>query len=259
MSFASIVPNRFSFNGILSADLFHRTFTVARGGVQMNVPFKTEEFMKVLVEYNNSVWPTQFILAGLAAAIIVLAFRSGAKRSNLVGVGLGLLWLWMGIAYHFTFFTSINKAAWAFGSLFVAQGLMFLYEGTIARRFSVDLKGSKSRWLAAVLFLYALVIYPVLGHYLGHVYPESPTFGLPCPTTIFTFAILLVVTGKVLKRLLFIPLLWSIIGFGAAIKFGIYEDVGLLLAGLTATGTIIFRERIGRRNVKEGNLLIKTS
>jgi hypothetical protein len=54
-----------------------------------------------------------------------------------------------------------------------------------------------------------------------------------------------------LKRLFLIPLLWSIIGFGAAVKFGIYEDVGLLVAGLTAIGTIIVREWGSRRNAKK--------
>jgi hypothetical protein len=227
---------------------FHQPFGVARAGVQMNVPFTTEEFMTVLVEYNHAVWPMQFVLVGLAVAIIALAFRSGARRGNLAGVGLGLLWLWMGIAYHFAFFTSINKAAWAFGTLFVVQGLLFFYEGAVVRSLSFDLKNSGSRWIAAALLLYALAIYPVLGHFLGHAFPESPTFGLPCPTTIFTFAVLLAISGRVSKRLLMIPLLWSIIGFSAAIKFGIYEDIGLLIAGLTATGAIIVRERLGRRS-----------
>ena len=80
--------------------------------------------------------------------------------------------------------------------------------------------------------LYALIIYPILGYLFGHKYPYSPTFGLPCPTTIFTFGILLFVNKKIPVLVLIIPLLWSIIGFGAALNLSIYEDYGLLIAGI---------------------------
>ena len=36
----------------------------------------------------------------------------------------------------------------------------------------------------------ALVAYPVLSAMLGREFPEMPTFGLPCPTTIFTLGLL---------------------------------------------------------------------
>lgn len=216
----------------------------------MNVPFSTEEFLGVLVEYNQAVWPMQIVLVALAVLIIALAWNGSGRRGNLVAGGLGLFWIWMGVVYHFAFFTEINKAAWGFGALFVVQGLLFLYEGAMAGRFSVGLEAGGTRWLAAALFLYALVIYPLLGHLLGHRYPQSPTFGLPCPTTIFTFAVLLVARSPVPKRLLVIPLLWSVIGFGAALKFGIYQDVGLLIAGLTATTVILVRDRHLRRDLR---------
>jgi hypothetical protein len=32
-----------------------------------------------------------------------------------------------------------------------------------------------------------------------------------------------------------LPLIWSLVGFGAALNFGIYEDIGLLIAGLVGT------------------------
>jgi hypothetical protein len=74
------------------------------------------------------------------------------------------------------------------------------------------------------------VIYPLLGYFLGHVYPSSPTFGLPCPTTIFTIGTLLL-AGKTPRAVFIIPLLWSVIGFKAAISLGAEEDTFLLLSG----------------------------
>jgi hypothetical protein len=35
------------------------------------------------------------------------------------------------------------------------------------------------------------------------------------------------------KNIIFIiPIVWSLVGFTAAIKLGIYQDIGLLIAGL---------------------------
>jgi hypothetical protein len=94
-----------------------------------------------------------------------------------------------------------------------------------------------------------LLIYPVLGYFLGHVYPHSPTFGLPCPTTIFTFGLLLWADNKVPKYLLVIPLLWSLIGFLAAFQLGVLEDVMLLITGLVATTLIWYRDKVAGKLV----------
>jgi hypothetical protein len=55
--------------------------------------------------------------------------------------------------------------------------------------------------------------------------------------------VLLFVRNKIPVWAMIIPLLWSIIGFGAAISLSIYEDVGLLIAGLTSFSLIIMRNR----------------
>jgi len=75
----------------------------------------------------------------------------------------------------------------------------------------------------------------------GHVYPLAPTFGLPCPTTIFTFGILLMSVGRLPYVILIIPVLWSVIGSFAIVSFGIKEDAGLLVAGLFTTAALIYK------------------
>jgi hypothetical protein len=43
-----------------------------------------------------------------------------------------------------------------------------------------------------------MVVYPLLGIRFGHSYPRAPLFGVaPCPTTIFTFGLLLWATRSV--------------------------------------------------------------
>ncbi len=89
---------------------------------------------------------------------------------------------------------------------------------------------------------YALIIYPMLSYFNGHIFPASPTFGLPCPTTIFTFGILLWTSQRVPIFLLIIPFLWSLVGGSAAFLLGILEDTGLPIAGMLAVFLLVRRD-----------------
>src|SRR5690606_7702918 len=84
------------------------------------------------------------------------------------------------------------------------------------------------------LVAYALLGYPLLGAALGHRFPAAPTFGLPCPTTLFTVGLLAFLARPYPAYVLAVPLLWSAVGTSAAFGLGMYEDLGLIAAGLLA-------------------------
>src|SRR5579859_1399733 len=68
----------------------------------------------------------------------------------------------------------------------------------------------------------------------GHRYPAMPTFGLPCPTTIFTLGLLLFVVPPIPKSVFVVPLIWATIGSIAAFQLSVPQDMGLLVTGLIA-------------------------
>ncbi|HET8670158.1 MAG TPA: DUF6064 family protein, partial [Candidatus Saccharimonadales bacterium] len=144
-----------------------------------------------------------------------------------------LLWLWMGVVYHLLFFTTINKAARLFGSLFIIQSVVFIFVGVLSSRLSFRFRFDVQGLIGGALISYALVLYPIVGILLGHHYPAAPTFGVPCPTTIFTFGLLIGAGVNVRFYMLVIPLLWSVMGLWAAISLGMYEDLGLVIAGFS--------------------------
>jgi hypothetical protein len=147
----------------------------------------------------------------------------------------------MGIIYHIINFSAINKAAYIFGAAFMFQGILFLYMGFFGQKIIFRLYFDIYGIIGGVLILFALILYPLLGYFNGHIYPSSPTFGLPCPTTIFTFGLLLWADKKFPFVLLIIPFILSIIGFSAAFSLGIRENIGLLISGLLTTSLIIIR------------------
>lgn len=211
----------------------------------MNTPFTMEQFFGVFADYNTTVWPTQVLIYLLALAALFLAIKPTGYSNRIIAGVLGLFWLWIGGVYHISFFTAINPAAYVFGGLFILQGLLFFWSGIYRQQLSFGPKMNLYGWAGGFFILYGLLIYPVLGYFLGHVYPSSPTFGLPCPTTIFTFGLLLWTNNRVPKYLLVIPVLWSLIGFSAALQWRVLEDVMLLVAGLVATALLVYRDRAG--------------
>lgn len=194
----------------------------------MTLPFSREQFFEIFAQYNATVWPLQPVFVAMGVASIVAVFvQRGFER--VVGWVLVLFWLWMAIAYHFAFFTSINPAAWVFGAAFLIGAGVFAWHvraGTL--RFTKPVGATAVAALAVLS--YSLVGYQLLGWLAGHAYPQTPTFGLPCPTTIFTFGILLLAQHPVPLSLFIVPLAWTVVGTFAAIQLGVPQDLGLLAA-----------------------------
>ena len=209
----------------------------------MNLPFSTEQFLDVFSNYNESIFPLQILFFLLALVAVFLLMRPSGSSGVIISSILAFLWLWMGSVYHIIFFSVINKAAFAFGGLFIMQSILFLYFGVFRNDLSFRIGRDFNSLLGMLLIVYSLVIYPVLGYFLGHVYPSSPTFGLPCPTTIFTFGILLMNVKKWNIVLLIIPFLWSVIGLSAAIQLNMYEDIGLIVSAFLVLLMFIYRKK----------------
>ncbi len=213
------------------------------------MPFTVDEFLVIFRDYNNAVYPLQFVLFLSALYIIYLAFSKKSYGSKAVTWILIFYWLWIGVVYHIIFFSSINPAAYVFGLIFILQSLLFIKAGIMDKKLEFKFEKGLNQYTGGLIILYSLIIYPLLGIYFGHSYPENPTFGLPCPTTIFTFGLLLWTTKKIPAYILGIPIIWAIVGFTAALRLGIREDIGLLAAGLIAS-VLIIKEKVAERRTK---------
>ncbi len=219
----------------------------------MELPFTTEHFLELFKSYNTFIWPAQVVAYLLGGIAIYFAFKKNSGSDRIINLILSGFWLWMGVFYHLIFFTSINTAAYGFGILFIIQGLLFVVAGVwkdwLNYRFEWNLYGATG----AILIIYALLIYPIIGAQTGHAYPYAPMFGVaPCPATIYTFGIFLWTTKKLPWWILIIPALWSIIGFTAAITLGIPEDTGLLIAVIAGIGLLWYRAKAPKPKVLSG-------
>jgi hypothetical protein len=179
----------------------------------------------------------------LALLVVGLAVHSSKWSDRAITLIISAMWVWMAVVYHWLFFLPINDAALLFGAAFMLEGLLLLFNGLKRNplRFTADLDVYGIMGLALVV--YALVLYPLLGVAFGHRYPAQPTFGLPCPTTIFTIGILLWAKPKIPWSVLVIPVLWSLVGLGAVWSFGVVEDVMLPVGVVTGVVFLAFKNR----------------
>lgn len=194
------------------------------------LPFTTQQFFAVFDAYNEAVWPAQVVLLALAVAAVLAVALRRPWSDRFVSAILALLWLWLALAYHLAFFAAINPLAYAFAAMSAAGALAFAWQGVVRRklhfRFALDGRGT----VGAALVVYALVIYPVWSVHAGHGYPAMPTFGLPCPTTLFTIGLLAFLVPPYPRSVLMAPVLWSLVGVQAAFLLGVHQDLGLFFA-----------------------------
>jgi hypothetical protein len=221
----------------------------------MTLPFSRAEFFSVFAGYNESVWPAQVVLYALAIVAVVLTLRRSANAGRVTHAVLAVLWLWMGLVYHAVFFADINPAALFFALFFVVQSVAFAVLAARPKAAVFVPRRDLDGWAGGGLVALGLLIYPILSIAAGHQYPAQPTFGLPCPTTIFTLGILLWARGTVPRVVFVIPILWAAIGTVGAIQLGVIEDLSLtfslavialvLVAPTAAFHTATLRSRLG--------------
>lgn len=209
----------------------------------MALPFTAEQFYDVFVRYNDAIWPMQFILYAVAWLTLFLICRGGRANSRVVSFSLAILWIWTAATYHLVF-TSISPSGWAFAALSLAGGVWIAWVGGIRNRIAFGI-GSNPRTVAGtLLILYALVIYPLVGYAVGHRFPAMPTFGTPCPVTIFTIGALLLTVAPPPRSVFVVPVLWALFaGTTATFQLGVWQDAGLLIAGLIGLIATILRTK----------------
>lgn len=207
------------------------------------LPFTREQFVAVFADYNSAVWPAQVVAYLVGLGMVVMLFRRSAASDRIIGAGLALMWSWTGLAYHWLFFSSINKAALLFGTLFVSQGALFAH-AAVRHKLRFGPISGPTAWLGWVFVAYAAALYPLVGIRAGHGYPAMPMFGItPCPVTIFTLGLLLLTTTRVSRWILIVPFVWSLIGGSAAFALGVPQDWLLLVSGVVAVTLLVLRDR----------------
>jgi hypothetical protein len=176
-----------------------------------------------LVElYNRDFWPLQLPLfaAGLVA-VWLTAYRR-ARGFRWITFALAAAWLWVGWAFLWQRYASINWAASYVAIAFGVQAMLLAGMAWRSRQAATP-PGTRAHGLGALLAAAGL-LYPLLGLALGRPWVQAESFGMaPEPTALFTLGLLLLGgqpttrTGRAL--LFYIPGLCLLLGAARAWTF----------------------------------------
>jgi len=196
----------------------------------MRVPFTQQQFLDVFGAYNSTTWPVV-----IALWLVTLAFGVRFVRGRPGSVALSALaavhWAWSGLVYHALFFTDINPAAWWFAGMFLLEAFAFVWFGMVRRTLAFEWGHTVRHAVAGALFAYSLA-YPFLVLASGHDVPRAPLFAVPCPTTLFTAALLLTAVRPAPVLVFVVPVMWATLAGTAAIALGVTPDLMLFVAAI---------------------------
>jgi hypothetical protein len=212
-----------------------------------------EDFFDTLQVYNELLLPITILTYLLGLVAVYLASRKSSQSSRFTSCILGFLWLWSGLVFNMLFYgpsdvevlgLTVTGMWYLAGVLFVLQGLLFVMLGAIKNAFSFRLDTSSYSVGGAILVVYAMVLYPLIGLLTGYAYPRYPVFGsAPCPVTIFTLGLLLWTNREISTLVAAIPVVWGIMGIVPVLVLGIYADIGLIVSGVIGLPLILLHNR----------------
>jgi hypothetical protein len=210
----------------------------------VNAPFTKADLLDIFARYNEATSPVPFALVVMALMAALGIARRWRYRDRWASGVLGVLWLWSGVAFHLAFFAEINRAAVAFGVLFVVQGLAFVWRGVLRQELVFRPQLKTTRGVSGLLVMvFAIAAYPLISGTLGHRWPHTPTFGAPCPIDFFTLGLLLWTKSRVPRSLLIVPLGWALVAGIGAWEFEMHEDWALAAAAVIAAAWLWPRSR----------------
>jgi hypothetical protein len=196
----------------------------------MQLPFTKEQFFDLFAAYNVGLWPALIALWIVSVLVTVLLLSSRRPPDRWISALLVAHWTWSALAYQVGFFSRINEAAWVFAALFLLQAAVLFWAGVVQGRLSFAPWRNAWAPVAWGLVAYSLM-YPAINAAQHLSVSRIPTFGVPCPTTIFTAGMLILAMPRS-WRLSIVPVIWSLIGGSAAFLLGVRADYGLPIAGI---------------------------
>lgn len=166
--------------------------------------FSPRTYYRLFELYNAAIWPAHVLALALGVAILALIHRGGAGTPRWTLTILAGCWIFVGWAFHWNRYATINWAATYAAAGFGLEALLLLWA---AWRWRLSLTPRTSLSLGVIVF--ALVAQPLIGPLFGRDWAQIELFGVsPDPTAIATLGVLALIGGRAVWTLWIIPLIW---------------------------------------------------
>jgi hypothetical protein len=201
--------------------------------------FSQRTYYRLFELYNLEWWPLQIVALALGIAVLALWRRGGDRAGRAIAAILALGWLWVAWAFHGQRYASINPAAGYFAWAFVVQALLLLWFGVVRSRLAPAAAARMRQRAGLGLFLFALLIFPLIGPLLGRNWTQAELFGMaPDPTALATLGVLLAINLRHAGWLFPVPVAWCLVS-GATLWA--MDAPEFWIAPLLAVGSVLMQ------------------
>ena len=153
--------------------------------------FSPATYWRLIENYNRDVWPAQLagLIAGFAACGLLLSRQASAARAQ--ALLLAAAFLWVGWAFFWQRYATINWAAGYFAFAFWVQAALLMVLAGLPTKSATGKTGA-IQTIGWVLALAGLVIYPLGSAWHGKTWSQMEVFGVsPEPTALVCLGLLL--------------------------------------------------------------------
>jgi Family of unknown function (DUF6064) len=173
--------------------------------------FSPGTYYRLFELFNVAIWPAQILALAVGAVIVWLMRAGGAWAGRLVAALLAACWLWVAWAFLLLRYDTINWAARYFAIGFAVEALLLTWTGIVRNGLHFRRGADPFARAGIGLFVFALLVQPLLGPLLGRPWLQAEIFGIaPDPTVVASLAVL-VAARRAHWELLVLPLLWCAI------------------------------------------------
>lgn len=197
-----------------------------------------EEFWNIMGAYGSRIWPAQIVFYIVAIVLVGwLLLKPGKLPDLLTKLFLSIAFAWNSIMFYFTLAKGMagdSHGNYFTGSLFMLVAILILVD-LVRKKMHFSLP--TVRWQKYVVFLLMTLLfcYPVIGFLSGHGFASLIVPGShPCPTVALGL-LLLILALPLVDKSAFILLIFLAVPFTPFLqiaRYGVYEDIILLAAGL---------------------------
>jgi len=153
--------------------------------------FSPRTYWRLIELHNLDVWPAHLAALALGLGLLWLAAKRRAGAARVQAALLAAIWLWVGWAFHWQHYASINWAARYFALAFALQAVLLLGLGTWPRGADTPPAGVGVQKLGWLLTVAGVLLYPLAGLLAGHPWTQVEVFGItPEPTALATLGLL---------------------------------------------------------------------
>jgi hypothetical protein len=204
--------------------------------------FSARTYYRLFELYNRTIWPAQPLSLLLGLVILWRLHRRGAWQGAVVAVVLAAGWLWTAWAYLLEHYDTINWVARYFAIGFVVEAFLLIWVGAVRNRLSFQLYRDWISRTGMGLFLFALVVHPLMAPLVGRDWKQAEIVGItPDPTVLATLGILLTMANRPPWGLMIAPLIWCALSGATLWTMGSPEAWVMPAAALGALGLAIHR------------------